>query len=174
MRATRIPVNRKYGTTAMVVAPRRRQRSSASGTDGGASEMNAGSTSPSPRESWRSRPTLYKSALASGSLDPRPTSTTPSSPGSSAPTAAAAAFERRRAVVLHVAGTEEDERDGADRGGAAADERVDGGVEVGLGQLDEPTADLEAVRLAPQHVGELPVLVDAGDRAAAVADEEQR
>src|SRR5256886_3745645 len=88
--------------------------------------------------------------------------------------AAAPAFERRRAVVLHVAGTEEDERDGADRGGAAADERVDGGVEVGLGQLDETAADLEAVRLAPQHIGELPVLVDAGGRAAAVTDEEQR
>src|SRR5204863_707477 len=88
--------------------------------------------------------------------------------------AATPAFERGGPVVLHVAGAEEDERDGADRRDTAADERVDGGVEVGLCQLDEPAADLEAVRLAAQHVGELPVLVHAGGGAAAVADKEQR
>ena len=42
-----------------------------------------------------------------------------------------------------MAGAEEHERDGHDRGGAAPDEAVDGGVEVGLGQLDEAAADLE-------------------------------
>jgi len=37
-----------------------------------------------------------------------------------------------------------------------------------------PAADLETVRVASQHVSELPVLVDPGGGTAAVADEEQR
>src|SRR5262249_22800546 len=88
--------------------------------------------------------------------------------------AASPAFERGGPVVLHVPGAEEDERDGADRGHAPGDERVGCRVEGGLGPLDEPAAHLEPVRLATQHVGELPVLLDPGGRAAAVADEEQR
>src|SRR5262249_38319468 len=87
--------------------------------------------------------------------------------------AAAPAFERGGPVVLHVPGSEQDERDGADRRHAPTDERIDGSVQVGLGQLDEPAPDLETLRRTSPHVRELPVLLDPGAGAAAVAGEEQ-
>ncbi|CAM5252249.1 hypothetical protein SFUMM280S_06794 [Streptomyces fumanus] len=83
-RSGRTPVNRKYGRTTIRRAPSVRHRSRPLGTSGRASDTNAVSTPAYPRPSHSSRAALNTSALASGSVEPRPTSSTVTSAGSQA------------------------------------------------------------------------------------------
>src|SRR5438270_738202 len=89
-------------------------------------------------------------------------------------TTAMRAAPRRRAVVLEMAGAEEEQRHGDDRRRPAGDEAVDGVVEVRLGQLDEAATHVEGRRLTADDAGELPVLGRPGGRPAPVADEQER
>ena len=85
--------------------------------------------------------------------------------------AAAGPGEDGGAVVLEVAGAEEDVGDGGDVGGAVGDEAVEGVVDVGLGQLEEAGADPGGrADRGPDEGGELGELVGRGGVAAAVAE----
>ena len=119
MRSGSTPANRKYGSTTMRSAPRRRQRSSAAGTPGSASDDERRLDAREPRPSHSSRATLATSALASGSVDPRPTSTTVG-----AGALGAGRARRRGAPRAAAAGSGAGRADGrrrrSGRGGAAA------------------------------------------------------
>ena len=80
-------MNRKYGNTTMRRKPSRAARSSAASTRGCATPLNAVSAQPNPMPSHSMRASLAMLELASGSLVPRPTT---SSSVSSRPSGAAA------------------------------------------------------------------------------------
>ncbi len=105
-RSGRMPVNRKYGRTTIRRAPSRTHRSSPLGTSGAASDTNAVSTPAYPRPSHSSRAALCTSALASGSVEPRPTSSTVTSARSPGvrPEPPPSASSSRRSSTLSSAG----------------------------------------------------------------------
>ena len=187
----------------MCVAPRRRQRSSASATlgCGHARERRLDQPEPAPvgqqaRDLVEVRAGIGVARPASDEHDrglgrvevpqrlARPVlgdgehggvdAEVAAHPERDARVAHACARQRGGAVVLEVSGGEQHERDRDDVGVAARDELVDAGVDQRLGELDEPEPDRQIGRRLADVLGERPELLEPVGVAAAVADDQQR